>query len=132
MSTAASFGALFAALLVAHQLADYLIQTDHQAADKAASWAAMAGHLVGYHAAQLLFAAGVVLQLDLAVTLPGAAAGLALSVVTHGLLDRRWPIIALMRLTRSGTYAESSTGPERVDQALHLAALFCAALLATA
>jgi hypothetical protein len=133
--TAATLSAVFVALFAAHHLGDHVIQTDHQAATKALpgrrGWAAMAGHLATYHAAAvvaliLLALAGVPL------TVAGCAAGLALSAVTHGFLDRRWPVQWILRATGSPRFAESTTplhGGYLADQSLHIACLFVSALL---
>src|SRR5215218_2914906 len=92
-------------LLVGHSLGDHVAQTDRQATHKAdpgaAGWRALAGHLLAYHvtitAALLLTCAALRLPLSPA----GVVAGVAFSAVTHGLLDRRWPVRAVLRATRS-------------------------------
>jgi hypothetical protein len=124
------------ALLVAHQVGDHLAQTDRQAAGKAAggasSWRAMAGHLAGYHAAAAVILIGTFAVLELPLTVRGVGAGLAFSVVTHGFLDRRWPVRALLRATGSEAFANATTpvcGMYAADQALHQFALLISALL---
>lgn len=99
------FVVALAVLLVGHSLGDHVAQTDRQATHKAApggaGWRALAGHLLTYHltvtAALLLTCA--VLRLPLSAT--GVTAGIAFSAVTHGLLDRRWPVRAVLRATGS-------------------------------
>jgi hypothetical protein len=124
---------------VAHQIGDHVLQTDHQAARKAEpGWVgvrAMAGHLLTYHlgAGGLLLGTFAVLGLPLTVT--GVAAGLACSAVTHGLLDRRWPVRAMLRAVRASRFAESTSpvcGMYQADQAWHRLALLASALLVSA
>lgn len=101
---AGRFAAVLGALWAAHDLGDHVVQTDHQAATKASSWRGMAGHVGGYTVTQCvalgaLHAAGVRLR-------PGSAlGGLALSAATHAFLDRRWPVVELLRRTGSGRFA---------------------------
>ncbi|MDG6101608.1 DUF3307 domain-containing protein [Dactylosporangium aurantiacum] len=123
-------------LLVGHSLGDHVAQTDRQASHKAgpggAGWRALAGHLLTYHltitAALLLTCAALRLPLSPA----GVAAGVAFSAVTHGLLDRRWPVRAVLRATGSPQFADTTSpvcGMYVADQALHQASLLVAALL---
>jgi Protein of unknown function (DUF3307) len=124
------------ALLIAHQVGDHIAQTDRQAAHKAAegasSWRAMAGHLAGYHATAAVVLIGTFAVLELPWTVRGVGAGLAFSAVTHGFLDRRWPVQALLRATGSEMFAKATTpvaGMYAADQALHQFALLISALL---
>lgn len=125
-----------AALVVSHQLGDHVIQTDHQAGGKTgtglAGLRAMLGHLLGYHVTAAAVLIGTVTLLDLPVTVLGVAAGLTFSAVTHGVLDRRWPVRAILRAFGSGRFAEATEpicGMYLADQALHQGALFVSALL---
>jgi hypothetical protein len=52
---------------------------------------------------------------------------LAASAITHGVIDRRWPVRALMRAAGSPGFATVEWGVIAVDQALHL---FIPAMLA--
>jgi hypothetical protein len=133
------FAVALGALFVGHSLGDHIAQTDRQAARKsapgAAGWRALAAHLLGYH----LTVAAVLLLTAVALRLPlsplGVAAGLAFSAATHGLLDRRWPVRAVLRATRSPEFAETTTpvcGMYVADQALHHFALLVTALLIAA
>ncbi len=144
---ALTFAVTSAALYAGHQLGDHLLgQTDTQAAGKAApGWAgrwALARHVVQYHLVLAGTLAIAVVVLHVPVTLTGLLAGGALSVVTHAVLDRRWPLIWLMEHTGSPSFAalrlpivdapaEAGWYPGRysVDQACHQFALFGAALL---
>jgi hypothetical protein len=124
------------ALLVGHSIGDHVAQTDRQANLKsepgAVGWKALFGHLLTYH----LTIVGVLLLTAFALRLPlsplGVVAGITFSAVTHGLLDRRWPVRAVLRATRSPEFAETTTpvsGMYVADQALHQAALLITALL---
>lgn len=130
------FVVALAALLVAHQVGDHVLQTDHQAAGKAGpgcpALRAMLGHLVSYHAAAALVLVGTFATVGLPLTPGGVGAGLAFSALTHGVLDRRWPVRAILRHSGSPKFAESTVpvnGMHAADQALHQAALLVSALL---
>ena len=123
-------------LLVAHQVGDHVIQTDHQAAGKAgpgltALWA-MLGHLAGYHAVAAVLLVGTFGVLGLPLTWGGVLAGVAFSALTHAALDRRWTVRTILRRLGSPQFAES-TGPVcgmyAADQALHQLSLLGSALL---
>jgi hypothetical protein len=130
------FAVVLAVLFVGHTVGDHVLQTDRQAREKAApgraGYTALASHLVVYHATigVLLALTAVLLRLPLSPL--GVAAGLAFSALTHGLLDRRWPVRALLRATGSAEFADA-TGPVcgmyLADQALHHAALLVSGLL---
>lgn len=135
------FAAVFVALYVGHMVGDHVAQTDWQAARKAdrnrTGIRAMAGHLLGYGACQFA-AMGLVYNVAPFDGNMGFA-GLAFSVATHGFIDRRWPVQWVCRHTGSETFAVSrnmtgapgfvSDGPYLVDQTLHIACLFVAALI---
>lgn len=143
-------GALFLALLTGHLLGDWVVQTDWMAAFK--SWSpgrsaeiaadatrgdtrrarrlwwesirANQAHCLTYHLAMAI------------AVLPvwhswGTVAGFAVSWVSHGFIDRRWPVRALLRATGSPAFAEQMWGVIATDQALHLSILAMVALLAT-
>ncbi len=113
-------------LLVAHEVGDHVLQTDHQASAKAAlrggpAARAMAGHLA-YRAYGPAACSPRVPLLDLPARWPQLAAGLLFSAATHGLLDRRWPVRAILRGTRSGAFAAAThrrCGLYAAGQALH-------------
>jgi hypothetical protein len=124
------FGDNLAALLVAHNVGDHLAQTDHQAAAKTTSWRAMVGHVGGYTAV----AAVALAALPERPSFGRAVLGLAFSAGTHALIDRRWPVRALLRATGSPGFAELATplnGMYLADQALHHGCLYIAARLMT-
>jgi hypothetical protein len=58
-----------------------------------------------------------------------ALAVLAVSAATHALIDRRWPVRALLRVAGSPGFATVEWGVIAVDQALHLSILAMLALL---
>lgn len=129
------FASLAVLLYAAHLLADYALQTDHQAAHKAApgmtGWCAAVSHAATHVAvsAALLALGSVVLEDDPGV-LP-AAVGLMWIGGTHAVLDRRWPITWWMTHARQHGFAEKGGGAH-VDQAGHVAALVLGALAMTA
>jgi hypothetical protein len=131
-SRAARFAAVLAAQLVAHNVGDHLVQTDHQAAGKATSWPAMAGHVGGYTATAALTLLAVDRTIGIGLRPGRLLAGLALSAGSHALIDRRWPVLALLRATGSPAFAELATpvnGPYVADQALHHGCVLLASLL---
>lgn len=161
MSRAAALAALWAFLDVAHDVGDHVLQTDRQALGKASpdrrAWVpAMAGHVVGYHLAQVAAVVAADRLLGLRLRPARIAAAMALSASTHALLDRRWPVRRLMQATGSAGFARGTftiegsrvptggaepldedqlrvplNGPYLADQALHRACLLLAAVVAT-
>jgi hypothetical protein len=127
------FATVFVLLYVAHLLADYVLQTDHQADHKAdrtpAGWYANISHATTHVAA---CAATLVIgwaALD-GVHLHPLTTALALAWVglSHGFIDRRWPIAWWMNHTGSNAFYTKG-GAAYVDQTAHIAALFIAALI---
>ncbi|WP_329592603.1 DUF3307 domain-containing protein [Streptomyces sp. NBC_01362] len=122
-------------LYVGHLIADYPLQTDHQAGHKAlpgvAGWRANIVHATTHVAvcATLLILGAAVLGWSLPA-LPSLAALLWIGV-THAVIDRRWPIAAWMRLARQTKWAANG-GAAHVDQTAHIAALVVAALCLSA
>jgi hypothetical protein len=112
---------VFLILLTSHLLGDWVAQSDWQATNKTRSWAALAAHVAGYHLVM-----GLLLLLP--VLRDGWPAGkalavLAVSAATHALIDRRWPVRALLRVAGSPGFATVEWGVIAVDQALHLSIL---------
>ena len=54
---------------------------------------------------------------------------LTVSVATHAVIDRRWPVRALLRLTASPNFATVEWGVIAADQALHVTILAMLAVL---
>jgi hypothetical protein len=136
VNTAALIAAAFVALYASHMLADHIVQTDRQANGKTADkyWVLpMAGHLTGYLATQALALAALQV-VGVGLSAPAVVAGLAFSVATHGLIDRRWPVRWLLEHTGSAPFAQLAghglNGMYLADQSLHVGCLFVSALLA--
>jgi hypothetical protein len=136
----ASRGVVFlvalAVLNVSHHVGDHVLQTDRQATHKAEpGWVglrAMTGHLVTYHLAAVLLLLGTFVVLGLPLSVTGLAAALACSAFTHGLLDRRWPVRAMLHAVRASKFAAATSpvcGMYQADQAWHRLALLASALL---
>ncbi|MEH1128933.1 DUF3307 domain-containing protein [Micromonospora sp. CPCC 206061] len=124
------------AMLIGHQVGDHVAQTDRQAVNKSTGgWTgakALAGHLTGYHLTVFGVLAVTAYTLDLSLSPTGVAAGFAFSLVTHAVLDLRYPVRQILRLTRSPAFAEQTTpvsGMYVADQALHWLALLISALM---
>jgi hypothetical protein len=116
-------------------LADFVFQTDHQAAHKAdkdaAGWWANVHHAGTHVAVSLIALIAVRLVTHAPLSTLAAGAGLLWIGVTHGFIDRRWPVLWWMHRTGSADFATKG-GPAYVDQALHITALGIAALAMTA
>lgn len=148
-SLAARFALALVTLDVAHGAGDQWVQTSHQASTKGTpGWPgrrACAGHCLSYTAtaAVALIAVNRVTGAGLR---PGrVAAGLALSAVSHYVIDRRTPLRRLATLARHGGYLEhatvvrrpgadpDTTGPGtalfHLDQTAHRVCLLAAALV---
>ncbi|MEW1627294.1 DUF3307 domain-containing protein [Streptomyces sp. NPDC089173] len=130
------FASLFVLLYLGHLLADYPLQTDHQATHKAdrcaAGWAAnlahAATHVTTCTAALTL---GVLVLDDVSVSLPVAVAALMWIGGSHAFIDRRWPVAWWMNRTGQTSWAKHG-GAAHVDQTAHILALVLAALALSA
>ncbi|MBA8827869.1 hypothetical protein FHX42_005276 [Saccharopolyspora lacisalsi] len=141
LDTLVTFAATWPVLAVGHTVSDHITgQTDtiaaHKADPGAYGWWANLAHVGAYHVSMIVIAGISALTLGIPWTLPGIYAALAVSVVTHSFLDRRWPVAALLRALGSPDFAAlkqaGMNGVYLADQALHhLALLVCAVLLAT-
>jgi len=109
-------------LLAGHMLGDWAVQTDWQAANKTTSWRANQAHVYTYHLT-LLVALAYPLHLWHHPPVVRLLVAFALSWALHSLIDRRWPVRWLMRVTASPAFAETTLGVLAVDQALHVAML---------
>lgn len=138
---AAVFSAVFASYAAGHQVGDYWVQTGGQAARKALpGWGgrrACAAHVTTYTLTLAVFLALAAWCLLLPVSPGRAAAGLAVSAVTHYFADRRRPLQWLAgalgsdksSFWRSGDGLAS--GAAHLDQSWHWLWLFAAALITT-
>jgi Protein of unknown function (DUF3307) len=118
---------VFLVLLTGHLLGDWVAQNDWAATNKTHSWAALGAHVATYHLIM-----GLLLLLP--ILRDGWPAGNALvvltvSAATHALIDRRWPVRALMRAVGSPGFATVEWGVIAADQALHLSILAMLAVL---
>ncbi|MFF7495344.1 DUF3307 domain-containing protein [Streptomyces rubiginosohelvolus] len=126
------FPTLFILLYLGHLLADYPLQTDHQAAHKAdqcvAGWAANLTHAATHMAtcAAALTLGTLVLD-DVTVSVPAALVALLWIGSTHAFIDRRWPVQWWMSHTGQTSWAANG-GAAHVDQTAHVLALVLAAL----
>jgi hypothetical protein len=118
---------VFLVLLAGHLLGDWVAQNDWQATNKTRSWAALTAHVASYH-----------LLMGLLLLIPilrdgwpagKALAALTVSALTHAVIDRRWPVRALLRAAGSPGFAAVEWGVIAVDQALHLFILAILAVL---
>ncbi len=123
-TTATRFAVLSAVRAAAHQLADYWVQTDHQAATKGNDGtdgaAACAAHVLSYSlvSAGAVLLAGKVFQLDLSAR--GVILGELVSAVTHYAADRREHglMFPIARKTGKAGFMERGGAP-LLDQAWH-------------
>ncbi|MGW8490071.1 DUF3307 domain-containing protein [Streptomyces sp. NPDC055886] len=126
------FPTLFVLLYLGHLLADYPLQTDHQAAHKAdrcaAGWAANLCHAATHVAtcAAALVLGALVLD-DVTVSFPVVVAALLWIGGSHAFIDRRWPVQWWMHHTGQASWAANG-GAAHVDQTAHILALVLAAL----
>ncbi|MFC8538045.1 DUF3307 domain-containing protein [Streptomyces sp. NPDC057249] len=129
------FASLFILLYGAHLVSDYALQTDWQSEHKAlrslAGWRALLSH-AGTHVAASAAALGAgAALLELPLPLPGTVGLLAWVGVSHGFIDRRWPIRWWMENTGSSDFFQRGGAPF-VDQAAHITALLIGSMAAAA
>lgn len=130
------FAATFILLYVAHMLADYPFQTDHQAAHKAdrgaAGWRANLAH-AGTHviACVAVLAVGAAALGELHPALWRAAVAVVWIGASHSVIDRRRGVAWWMDHTGQCGFREHG-GAAHVDQTAHLVALAIAALVIAA
>ncbi|MEV4975573.1 hypothetical protein [Streptomyces scopuliridis] len=145
MSAAARFAAAYAVLTAAHEVGDYWVQQDTDAVAKGAHGpdgrAACVRHVASYTATQAISLLAADRALRLGLNWRRAAAGLALSAVTHYVADRsggRWqetgPSTRFVRMARRAGHAkwiarDPGAGP-LMDQAWHHGWIAVAAVVA--
>lgn len=107
---AVAFLLVWAAFVVAHQVADHWVQTCHQAANKGGdSWPgriACARHVATYTATTSLLVAMVLLVFATPVTAGGFVTGQIVSAVTHYWADRRTTLKAAAYRFGNGEFYE--------------------------
>lgn len=144
LTRTARFAVALGAALGAHDLGDYHVQTDHQAQHKGCDTHPNGGDHTGCtrrsaqlaclrHVATYTVTHGVALAAALAVTgvrlRPArVAAGLALTAVTHYVIDRRQPLKRFAEATGHGGFYANGGAP-LLDQAAHKGLLFVSALV---
>jgi hypothetical protein len=120
---------MIAAVLIGHLVGDWIVQTDYQARTKVMGWPegfiAMMEHMNSYHLTLLasIFLFG---GLDIGNDWGDywrALILISVSFLTHAFIDRRWPVVRLMRLTQSQDFSEQMWGVMVVDQVLHISIL---------
>ncbi|WP_406246742.1 DUF3307 domain-containing protein [Streptomyces anulatus] len=126
------FASLFVLLYLGHLLADYPLQTDHQATHKAdrcaTGWAANLTHAATHvTTCTVALALGALVLDDVSLSLPVATAALAWIGASHAFIDRRWPVAWWMNRTGQASWAKHG-GAAHVDQTAHVLALVLAAL----
>jgi hypothetical protein len=108
LAPAVSFAVVLPALLVAHQVADHWVQTDHQAGQKGRpGWAgrwACGKHVTTYTVVTTLAVLAVWGLFALPLSVAGVVAGQVVSAVTHYWADRRSTLAALAEATGSGAF----------------------------
>jgi len=151
----AEFGAVLAALLAAHPVGDYWVQTSWQAAHKGdrlhvrpwldtgrlvgwgkwaringRGWAACLSHVATYTATAAAAIGLLIWQLDLPVAGGSLLAGLAVTAASHALVDRRRPLEILAGWVRKDhDFLYQRGGLAQLDQAWHLAFALVTALV---
>lgn len=137
-TTAAATAAMtWIALYAGHQLGDHPFQRDADARAKAcpapesgrhpwSGWGHCAYHVATYTATQAVALA--LISVVAPLTWYGSGAALAVSAFTHAVIDRRW-IVAWV-IERKGGCPDWPAAGYTIDQALHLAALGVACIVA--
>jgi len=137
------FATVFAAFLIGHYLADYFVQTDHQAQHKGLTGSRSAEgrrncalHALTYTATLagvLAFALNVEdVEFSAASSLVVWSA-LILNGITHYVIDRRWTLEALARfMGKSGWIDADREALPKLDQAAHVVLLGVFALAVAA
>lgn len=138
-SAALAFLGCLAALGAGHLPGDIAAQSNADALSKAypgndqlaagvhpfTGWAACLRHCRSYLACQAVALALVLVVIP--IPLPGIVAALAVSGATHAVIDRRWLVHRIIAAKGCTGWPEA---PFWVDQSLHWAAMFIAALIA--
>jgi hypothetical protein len=139
VATGLAFLGSLAGLGVGHLIGDIVLQSNADASGKGypsndrlaagvhpwTGWAACLRHVASYLAAQYL--ALVVVLLVIPVSLPGITAALVISGSTHAVIDRRWLVQRVLARKGCTTWPQAAFW---VDQSLHWAAMFLAAVAA--
>lgn len=144
--SAAKLGAVFAALFAAHQVADHHVQRSSQAQAKGLPGvegrAACVQHVASYTATAAVAVAAASCVTRTRLPVGRTLAGLALSAVSHYVIDRREPLRRWAEWTgHAGFYQlgmprpgrddnpSLGTGAYALDQSAHIGFLYLAALI---
>jgi hypothetical protein len=103
-----TFGVVLPALLVAHAVGDFLVQTNRQATRKSlpgwlGRWACL-GHVASYTLTSVVVVGCLWGAFDLDISPLGFVVGQLVSAVTHYFADRRKPLERLARLVGNGAF----------------------------
>jgi hypothetical protein len=131
-----SVGTVFAALYAAHMVADHWIQTNRQATGKGRpGWAgrrACATHVATYTVTALVALLAVAWRTGTPLPPLPVAVGLAVSALSHYLVDRRAPLRAMAtRLGKDPGWLDHGGGLYLLDQSWHVGWLLISALVMT-
>jgi hypothetical protein len=144
--TATDLGTTFAALYTAHQLGDHHVQSDRDACIKARpgrdGQLACLRHVTTYTATAALALAATAAATGTRPRIGRVAAGLALSAVSHYVIDRRELLRRYANATGKGRFFALGTpraghddnpclgtGAYALDQSAHVGFLFLASLI---
>lgn len=125
-----TFTAAAAALLIAHPVGDYMVQTPHQATHKGlkgpdswCGWWNAFKHAATYSLTLFLAVWGVLSALGWNGSVGTLALVIAANGVTHMVIDRRWTLEWFARtVLRKGPWIDNDPGAlAHLDQAAHLA-----------
>lgn len=124
---------LFAALLVGHLIGDYIIQQHTWSTRKVApGWAGRGWctvHAVTYAAACWAVLAVAVAVEGIAVNGAAVTVGMIINAGLHGFLDRRWPLVWLVRASGSGPWLDADPRALLIfDQVVHVITLYAIAV----
>ncbi|OPG10394.1 transcriptional regulator [Streptomyces sp. GKU 895] len=140
------FAAVFVALYVAHSVGDHWVQTSHQSLTKGRPGSvgrlADARHVATLTLTKLAVLLPVAWLLNLHLSVPGVAGGLALDAASHWWADRRTTLAWLAKVTGKGEFyrlgapragrddnPHIGTGAYALDQSFHHLWLLIAALI---
>lgn len=119
---------LLALVLVGHFVGDWIVQTDSQAMNKMKGgikgYSALFAHVWTYTITMFIFVSACFVERGgFWAYHAGLYWLLGISAVTHAVIDLRWPVRWLMRVTGSPNFSKVEWGVIATDQALHLSIL---------
>jgi Protein of unknown function (DUF3307) len=137
LTSAILFAVFMGVAIAAHQVADHVFgQNDKIAANKAkpgrVGWSHIAQHVFAYHVVMFVMLLITCVALNLPVTFLGVFASILFSALSHGFIDRRWPVKWILDHTGSPGFAQMQAplcGMYLADQGLHYFCLWISALL---